>query len=251
MGNSKARLYTKLDATMAARELSEKPAKGAPVMTYSSIRSILLGTATALCPITLLAQNPMGPPTSGSQPDQSQQTRPMQDSSAGMGNSDSSQSMKDKMFVRKVAEGGMAEVQFGQLAAEKGSSQDVKDLGQKMVTDHTALNSDMAPIAQSMGVAVPKKLNKQHQADYDKLNGLSGEEFDKAYITAMVKDHHKDLREFQDEATSTTDPALKAAAEKGVKMISEHTMVVDKIAKDKGISMPGRTGKQEAPPPTL
>ena len=120
-----------------------------------------------------------------------------------------------------------------------------------MVTDHTALNSDMAPIAQSMGVAVPKKLNKQHQADYDKLNGLSGEEFDKAYITAMVKDHHKDLREFQDEATSTTDPALKAAAEKGVKMISEHTMVVDKIAKDKGISMPGHTGKQEAPPPTL
>jgi putative membrane protein len=217
-------------------------------MTYSSIRNILLGTATALCPITLLAQNPMGPPSSGTQPNQPQQTQPMQDSSTAMGNSDSNQSMKDKMFVRKAAEGGMAEVQLGQLAAEKGSSQDVKDLGQKMVTDHTALNNDMAPIAQSMGVAVPKKLNKQHQADYDKLNALSGEEFDKAYITAMMKDHHKDLREFRDEATSASDPTLKAAVEKGVKVISEHTAMVDKLAKDKGISMPGHTGKQETPP---
>ncbi|MCU1319887.1 MAG: hypothetical protein JWP98_1405 [Edaphobacter sp.] len=217
-------------------------------MTYSSIRNILLGTATALCPITLLAQNPMGPPSSGTQPNQPQQTQPMQDSSTAMGNSDSNQSMKDKMFVRKAAEGGMAEVQLGQLAAEKGSSQDVKDLGQKMVTDHTALNNDMAPIAQSMGVAVPKKLNKQHQADYDKLNALSGEEFDKAYITAMMKDHHKDLREFRDEATSASDPNLKAAVEKGVKVISEHTAMVDKLAKDKGISMPGHTGKQETPP---
>ncbi|MCU1223577.1 MAG: hypothetical protein JWQ42_1670 [Edaphobacter sp.] len=217
-------------------------------MTYSSIRNILLGTATTLCPITLLAQNPMGPPSSGTQPNQPQQTQPMQDSSTAMGNSDSNQSMKDKMFVRKAAEGGIAEVQLGQLAAEKGSSQDVKDLGQKMVTDHTALNNDMAPIAQSMGVAVPKKLNKQHQADYDKLNALSGEEFDKAYITAMMKDHHKDLREFRDEATSASDPTLKAAVEKGVKVISEHTAMVDKLAKDKGISMPGHTGKQETPP---
>jgi putative membrane protein len=245
MGNPNSMLYTKLNATTAARELLEKPAKGAPVMNYPSIRTILLGTA--LCPIALLAQNPMGPPPSTTQPNQPQ-TRPMQDSSTGMGNTDSSQSMKDKMFLRNAAEGGMAEVQLGQLAAEKGSSQEVKDFGQKMVSDHTALNNDMTPIAQSMGVTVPKKVNKQHQAEYDKLNGLSGDDFDKEYITAMVKDHHKDLREFRDEATSASDPTLKAAVEKGVKVISEHTMMVDKLAKGKGISMPGRNGKQEVPP---
>ena len=217
-------------------------------MNYPSIRTILLGTATALCPIALLAQNPMGPPPSSTQPNQPQQTRPMQDSSTGMSNSDSSQSMKDKMFLRNAAEGGMAEVQLGQLAADKGSSQDVKDFGQKMVTDHTALNNDMAPIAQSMGVTVPKKLNKQHQAEYDKLNGLSGDDFDKEYITAMVKDHHKDLREFRDEATSASDPTLKAAVEKGVKVISEHTTMINKLAKDKGISMPEHKSKQEVPP---
>jgi len=250
MGNPKSRLYTKLNATTAARELLEKPAKGARVMNYPSIRTILLGTATALCPIALLAQNPMGPPPSGTQPNQTQQTRPTstQDSSTGMGNTDSSQSMKDKMFLQKAAEGGMAEVQLGQLASEKGSSQDVKDFGQKMVTDHTALNKDMAPIAQSMGVMVPKKLNKQHQAEYDKLNGLSGDDFDKEYITAMVKDHHKDLREFRNEATSASDPALKAAVEKGVKVISEHTTMINKLAKDKGISMPAHNGKEKVSP---
>jgi putative membrane protein len=152
------------------------------------------------------------------------------------------------MFVRNAAGGGLAEVQLGQLAAEKGSSQDVKDFGKKMVTDHTALNNDMAPVAQSMGVSVPKKLSKQDQAEYDKLNGLSGEDFDKEYITAMVKDHHKDLREFQNEATSTSDPELKAVVAKGLTVINEHMTMADKLAKDKGIAMPGRNGKSAAPP---
>jgi putative membrane protein len=46
----------------------------------------------------------------------------------------------DTTFVRKAAEGGMAEVKLGQLAKEKGSNKAVKEFGDRMVKDHSKAN---------------------------------------------------------------------------------------------------------------
>jgi putative membrane protein len=251
MGNPNLRQYTKLHATMAARDPLEKSAKGVPAMNCHPIRIILLGTATVLSPVALFAQSdPMAPPASSTTPNLPGQAHPSTTSiqeSTGM-SSDASEVMKDKMFLRKAAAGGMAEVQLGQLATQKAGAQDVKDFGQKMVTDHTALNNEMGPIADSMGVTLPKKLNKEDQAEYDKLNALSGDDFDKEYVAFMVKDHHQDLREFRTEAASTSDPTLKAAVDKGSKVIYEHMTMIDKMAREKGIATPGHNGGRPAPP---
>ena len=185
---------------------------------------------------------------SGNRPTEQQPGSPATQDSGNNAN-EMAQTMKDKMFLRHAAEGGMAEVKLGQLATQKASSDDVKAFGQKMVDDHTMLNNQMAPIADSMGVRTPKSLNKQNQAEYDKLNGLSGTDFDTEYLTAMVKDHHKDLHEFREEAASATDANLKAAVEKGLNVIREHTMMVDKLAQSKGIAVPQHGGNKQPSPP--
>jgi putative membrane protein len=235
-------------------------------MNLKSMRIMMLGTVTMLLPITLLGQpgqedttssigqsnqtqpgqpGPSNQPQPG--PGQQQNARPsMQDSVGSSG--DHAQTIKDKMFLRQAAEGGMAEVQFGQLATQKGGSDDVKAFGQKMVDDHTALNKEMGDVADTAGVMLPKHVNKEDQAEYDKLNGLSGDEFDTEYLTLMVKDHHKDLREFRMESASTQDPALREAVVKGQRVIHGHLVMVDKLAKSKGIEVPGRGGTK--PPPT-
>ena len=97
-------------------------------------------------------QNPMQQP---------RMNNPTDGGDAGM----TGQAMIDKIFLHNVAEGGLLEVQLGQLAAEKGSSEEVKSLGQRMVDDHTMLNNEMMPIARQMGVMAPKKLNKKDQAE--------------------------------------------------------------------------------------
>jgi putative membrane protein len=213
-------------------------------MKINQMRIIMLGTVGMLSPVVLLAQSdPMSSPASQNSRQTQQPGSPaMQDSGNNAG--DMAQNMKDKMFLRQAAEGGMAEVKLGQLATQKASSSDVKAFGQKMVDDHTALNNEMAPIADSMGVRVPKTLNKKDQAAYDKLSGLSGNDFDTEYLTMMVKGHHKDLRDFQDEAGNATDPTLKAAVQKGETVISQHTMMVDQLAQNKGIAVPGQGGKK-------
>ena len=136
----------------------------------------------------------------------------------------------------------MAEIQLGQLAAQKAGSEDVKSFAQKMVTDHTDLNDEMKPFADSLGVHPPKKLSSKDQAEYNKLNSLSGDDFDKEYLAYMLRDHHEALREFRKESENTPDPSLTAAVDKGEAVIRQHTHMVTVLAKSKGVSLPGRAG---------
>lgn len=147
--------------------------------------------------------------------------------------------MADQMFLRKAAEGGMAEVQLGQLASTNGDSQAVKDFGQQMATDHAKLDNTMAPIAQTMGVPAPSKLGKKDQEELTKLQGLTGGAFDKEYVTFMLKDHRMDEKAFKTEMDTTMDPALKAAVMEGESVIHGHLMMIEKIAKDQNIDANG------------
>src|SRR5205823_909236 len=63
----------------------------------------------------------------------------------------------DREFVRKAAEGGLAEVELGQLATQKASSPDVKQFGQRMVNDHTKANDELKEVAQKQGISIPDK----------------------------------------------------------------------------------------------
>jgi putative membrane protein len=177
---------------------------------------------------------------------------PVQDSTGGP---DASPGLaRDKMFLNKVAEGGIAEVQLGKLAAQKGSKDDVKSFAQKMVDDHTDLNKQLANVADEMGLRVSKAMNADGKAEYEKLKNMSGSDFDTEYITFMAKAHHEDYREFRTEVTVVTDANLKAFIGKVAPVLREHAMATDKIARDNGIALPGRRQGPPAgatPPPAL
>src|SRR6202044_987646 len=180
------------------QQLSRQPQESS--MTFARACSLLLGTVI-VSPGLLFAQFD---PTPQSQPGRVPQSPPSpatQDSGPNAG--DVGQVMQDKMFLRTAAEGGIAEVKISQLALQKAGSDEVKAFAQKMVDDHTQMINDMARLADSMGVMLPKTMNKDDQAEYDKLKGLSGNDFDIEYLTYMVKDHHKDLHEFRVEAANT------------------------------------------------
>lgn len=159
-----------------------------------------------------------------------------------------SQQEKDKMFVRKASEGGLAEVQFGQLAAQKAQNPDVKAFAQKMVDDHSMLNDKMKPVAEQLGVTPASRLSKKDQAEYDKLSGLSGADFDKEYVSDMVADHHKDLRDFRHEEAVAADPQLKETVTGGAKVIAEHNRMADRLAEQIGVAVPGRPNPTVQPP---
>jgi putative membrane protein len=143
--------------------------------------------------------------------------------------------MTDKAFVRKALQGGMAEVQLGQLALQKSSNDDVKQFAQKMVDDHTKLGDEMKQVAQQLSVKPPDSPSGKDKSTMSKLQALNGDEFDKAYIKDMVKDHQQDEKDFRTEANNTTNPTLKQVASQGAQVIGEHLQMIEQIAQKNNV----------------
>jgi len=136
--------------------------------------------------------------------------------------SSSSSSSADSQFMTKAAQGGEAEVTMGQLAQQKGSSDAVKQLGQTLVTDHQAANSQLQQIASQQGAQLPSSPDAKQQAETERLQGLSGEQFDRMFLNHAVMDHQKDISEFQKEATSGKDPQVKQFAQQQLPVLKKH-----------------------------
>jgi putative membrane protein len=165
------------------------------------------------------------------------QTNPTMDSQMNGMQQAGQTSPMDKMFVQKAMQGGLAEVQLGQLTLQKSNNEQVKQFAQRMIDDHTKLNEQMKPIAQQIGVPVPEKVSKKDRATMAKLQALSGSAYDQAYIRDMIKDHKADLSDFQTEASSGQDPAVKDAAAQGSKVIAQHLQLIQQLAKDQNVTM--------------
>jgi putative membrane protein len=132
-------------------------------------------------------------------------------------------------FMTTAAQGGMAEVQLGRLAAERGSSEAVKQFGQHMVMDHSKANQELTTLAQRKNVSLPQEVNSDQKSEADKLAKLSGADFDKEYIDYMVKDHEEDAKEFQEQSKEGKDADVKAFAAKTLPVIQGHLKMAQEI----------------------
>ncbi len=206
-------------------------------------RILLCSASTLLISAMAVAQYQPGG-AGQQQPNMPNQQQPVTPSTGTMGPDSSlanQQATADQAFVRKALEGGAVEVQLGQLAQQKSQSEDVKQFGQRMVEDHTQLAEQMKPIAQQLGVKEPKGPSKKDKQLIAKLEGLSGPQFDEAYIQAMVKDHKEDLKEFKDEAQAAQNQNVKQAAQQGAGVISQHLQLIQQIAQSHNVATEGKS----------
>ena len=137
----------------------------------------------------------------------------------------------DQGFILAAAQGGMTEVKLGELAAQKGTRDDVKEFGQMMVKDHMAINDDLKALAAQKGVALPDSLDAKHQAMVDKMAALTGSAFDDAYIADMIKAHQQDAKAFKAESAATKDADIKSFVDKSIPVVEAHLKRVTAMKK--------------------
>ena len=109
----------------------------------------------------------------------------------------------------------------------------MKKFAQHMVDDHGRMYKETRTLAQSKQVRVPDAPAPKHQEALKKLKSASGEEFDKAYMREMVKDHEQALKLAQRGAKNAHDPEIKAAVQKAAPEIEEHLKMARKLASAK------------------
>lgn len=116
----------------------------------------------------------------------------------------------------------MLEVRLGQYAAGNASSDDVKKFGEHMAGDHKKANEQLKSLATQQPIEIPKALNEEDQKTLERLEKLSGVDFDQAYVSLMVEDHKKDIAAFENEISKGSDPTIKAFAEKVLPTLKHH-----------------------------
>ena len=141
-------------------------------------------------------------------------------------------SSADRSFINKAAQGGMAEVELGKLAAQRASDPQVKQFAQRMVDDHSKANDKLKQVASSKSITLPTDLPSDVKREEDKLNKLSGTQFDKEYMNHMMSDHKKDASLFKSGAKSK-DPDVAQFASETLPTIEQHLQLAQSIAKSK------------------
>ena len=135
----------------------------------------------------------------------------------------------DREFINRAATDGVTEVELGRVATMRAARPSVRSFGERMVADHGRGNAELLALAQGKGIALPPTLQPSQQAMRDRLNGLSGADFDRAYMSEMVRDHTEDVALFERAAEVSADPDIKAWAARSLPMLRDHLALARQV----------------------
>ncbi len=156
---------------------------------------------------------------------------------AAVGGDNVPQTVGDQQFVSKTLENGMAEVEMGQLAAQKSESPDVKEYGQKIAQVHEQIGDQLKPVAKKLGASEPRGPSRKDKKEIANMQTLSGPSFDAAFVKAMMKDQQDDIKDFKAEAKDGHVAAVQQWAKDDEPVLSQHLQILEQLAKSHNVNV--------------
>lgn len=140
------------------------------------------------------------------------------------------QAMSNADFAQTVANSDAFEIQSSELAAQRGSRQEVKDFAAMMVRDHSATTQQLTALAPQINLTPPTpQLDATHQGRLDSLRGQTGEGFDDAYLDAQVEAHENAVRTFESFVSGGEPGPLRDWANTTLPKLREHLQQVQTL----------------------
>jgi len=122
-------------------------------------------------------------------------------------------STQDREFLNEIEQSTLAEVALGKLAAQKGTTPAVRLFGRWMASTDSLANRQLANMVEEMhGPTLPANPTAEQQAEFQKMQALSGAEFDREYIQMMVPGHNAEIALFQQEVQRGQNPSVRSFA---------------------------------------
>ncbi|MEU8374410.1 DUF4142 domain-containing protein [Micromonospora sp. NPDC048894] len=157
-------------------------------------------------------------------------------------------SAQDTQYLQAVHQVNLAEIVTGNLAQKKGQNEQVKQLGQQFVTDHTQLDQTVQSTAQQLNVTLPNAPTADQQKVIDKLNGLKGAAFDKAWVTAELAGHVQAIQATQTEISQGSEQSVVQLAQDALPVLQAHYDALVALAQELGIPVPQTSASGTASP---
>ncbi|MGW0506482.1 DUF4142 domain-containing protein [Micromonospora sp. NPDC003241] len=147
-------------------------------------------------------------------------------------------SEQDTQYLQAVHQVNLYEIAAGELAQQKGQNQQVKDLAQQFVTDHTELDQSVQDVAGQLNVQLPNEPTPDQRTALDQLNNASGEEFDRLWVTQGLAGHLQAIQATQTEISQGTEPQVVQLAQTALPVLQAHYDALVTLAEELGIPVP-------------
>lgn len=144
-------------------------------------------------------------------------------------------------FIEKAGMAGLAEIKLSNLALDKSQTPGIREFANRMVKDHTSANQRLKEAAKPSGVALPQGIDQAHTDVLQQLKGLSGSEFDAAYVNVMKQDHDSAIALFENAAgDQTLSKELRDFATQALETLRSHQLQAHNLPSGAATKAPAR-----------
>lgn len=141
----------------------------------------------------------------------------------------------DESLMMEVAKGGMMQLEVSKVAVQKANSDEVRQLAQAEVDEQTGLSDKLKAIASAKGVTLPSAPDAETQAMVTTMQGKSGADFDKMYVSESgVKGHEKLDAVMSKVKSNASDNNLKDIEKAAHPLVKTHLKVSKEIMNKMG-----------------
>jgi putative membrane protein len=128
----------------------------------------------------------------------------------------------DKEWLMMSIQGDRFEIAGGKLAERKGTIREVRQLGARLVKDHTKSLRDAVRVAHRLGISVPRSPSPTQRWELRVVASFSGAKFNRWYSDLEVQDHRQDIQEAQDEVEMGCNRTVKRLAREDLPVLRTH-----------------------------
>jgi putative membrane protein len=122
----------------------------------------------------------------------------------------------DQQFLQQALGVNELEVQLGRLATQRASTPQVKAMGEKMVQKHTKQGPQLSELARQSGLSGTPQLSPEQRDTLAVMESEPASSFDSAFKQTVDTEHLRELAMYQGEVARTTNPQIRAFAERRV-----------------------------------
>ncbi|WP_255756731.1 DUF4142 domain-containing protein [Massilia sp. erpn] len=136
----------------------------------------------------------------------------------------------DARLLNDLAQANMAEVAAARIALQKSQNEQVRSFAQQMIDDHGKGLEAVRQVALSKGVSLPAEPDSKQKAMAQRLQALSGEQFDRQYLEQAGVQGHRQAHTLVSKAQKQAkDADLKALAAQLQPTVEQHLNQVQQL----------------------
>jgi putative membrane protein len=126
-------------------------------------------------------------------------------------------------------------IKVAQLASQKAENAELKRFAQTLERDHQKSQKELEELAAKHNVTLPTELDDKCKEEISRLEGLSGQEFDREFAKGAVEGHAMAVAHLERASTEAKEPDLRQHTQKMLTQVKEHQRRSREIAKAVGV----------------